>query len=246
MGKSLRQGVMAVVLALFAASAQASGGPPMMTDDPNTPGDGRIELNVAGSFVRTNASAINQLPLVDVNYGIGERAQLKFEIPWQFGSQSGTVRRDGIGRSLLGAKWRFYEDGAWRASVYPQIESGGLTRNGVADGGTSYLLPVEFEYVFGDSDLNFELGRWQRSATQVNSWIGGCALTHTLHQGLEVISELHDEAARAAGNELAFNLGTRWEMSDDYTLLFSAGRDLHNTLTHSYVRRLYLGVQTVY
>ena len=110
--------------------------------------------------------------------------------------------------------------------------------------GASFLLPVEFEHGFEGFDVNFELGRWFRPTQQGDSWIVGCALTHEVKKGFELIAELHDEiAVHQPQDELILNFGTRWDFSKQYTLLLSAGRDLHNTLGETNTLLTYLGLQ---
>jgi hypothetical protein len=59
----------------------AQGGPPMITDDPGTPGDGHWEINLAASARHSATTSEGEVPLLDVNYGLGERIQLKYEVP---------------------------------------------------------------------------------------------------------------------------------------------------------------------
>jgi hypothetical protein len=63
----------------------------------------------------------------------------------------------------------------------------------------------------------------------------------------EFIAELHDEAAvHQHQDELIVNFGTRWAWSADYSILFSAGRDVHNTLNQTNTLMSYLGLQIRY
>lgn len=39
--------ILALILGLTAHQTRAQGGPPMITDDPGTPGSGRFEINLA-------------------------------------------------------------------------------------------------------------------------------------------------------------------------------------------------------
>src|SRR6187455_3167995 len=83
--------------------AHAQGGPPMITDDPGTPGDGHWEINVAFTTEHSPDERIAEMPLVDLNYGIGERLQLKYEVAWlRLEDDSG--RHDGFSNSLAGVK----------------------------------------------------------------------------------------------------------------------------------------------
>jgi hypothetical protein len=232
------------------ATVWASGGPPMITDDPGTPGDGHWEINIAALINRTADANLYQLPLIDANYGVGDRIQLKLETPWLLEDEENGSRIDGLGDGLAGVKWRFYDAGEndWQISTYPQVEFGypsaNTARKGLGDAGTSYLLPLEFVRGFENFDINFEIGRWFRPAGQTDTWIGGFVLTHEVQKGFEVIAELHEEAAlHGSQDELIMNYGARWDLSERYTLLLSAGRDLHNTLGEKNTLLGYVGLQ---
>ena len=109
-----------ILLTLITAAAHAQGGPPFHTDDPDTPGNEHWEINFGLIGDRNPASGAYQLPDVDINYGLGDRIQLKFEIPLALAetrpqpadltapATSGSVI-GGLGESQPGIKWRFYE-----------------------------------------------------------------------------------------------------------------------------------------
>jgi hypothetical protein len=234
--------------------AWAAGGPPMLTDDPGTPGDGHWEINIAALSSTSQAATTYQLPLIDMNYGVGDRVQLKIEMPWLFQEEKTGTSRNGAGDALAGVKWRFYDagDNAWQISTYPQVSFGfplldppGNT--GLEDAGTSYLLPVEFKHGFEGFDVNFDLGRWFRPVQSGDSWIAGFVLTSEVSKGVELITELHDEkAVQSAQDELILNFGARYDLSEKYTLLLSAGRDLRNALGIWNSLLTYAGLQMRY
>jgi len=107
---------------LFAGGlvAHAQGGPPFLTDDPETPGNKHWEINFGYVGDRNPAAGAYQVPDFDINYGLGDRIQLKFEIPIAIAeqrpqpatptapAQPGHVL-GGLGESLPGVKIRFYE-----------------------------------------------------------------------------------------------------------------------------------------
>src|SRR5215207_1665483 len=103
-------------------SAQAQGGPPLVTDDPGTPGNRHWEVNLAGTVEHTAETSLYEVPLADVNYGLGERIQLKLELPLLVESSNGA--RTGFGNPVMGVKWRFLEDSSsgLAISTYPQFE----------------------------------------------------------------------------------------------------------------------------
>jgi hypothetical protein len=60
------------VLLCVHASCFAQGGPPMIGDDPGTPGNGKWEIDVASPFVQTDQSVSFNIPYIDANYGLGD------------------------------------------------------------------------------------------------------------------------------------------------------------------------------
>ena len=52
--------------------AHAQGGPPMITDDPETPGNGKFEINLAVAFERRPHEISLDVPAIDINYGWGD------------------------------------------------------------------------------------------------------------------------------------------------------------------------------
>jgi hypothetical protein len=107
------------VVLIFVRSAAAQGGPPFRTDDPETPGNRHWEINFGWIGDRNPGAGAYQVPDFDINYGLGDRIQLKYEIPIAIeetrplGVSSGSPQAGqvigGLGESLLGIKWRFYE-----------------------------------------------------------------------------------------------------------------------------------------
>ncbi len=112
-----------MVFAFFAAVAgiaRAQGGPPFRTDDPETPGNKHWEINFGWIGDRNPEAGSYQVPDFDFNYGLGDRIQLKYELPIAIEEtrpQSASPGNSavtgqvigGLGESLLGIKWRFYE-----------------------------------------------------------------------------------------------------------------------------------------
>ena len=237
-----------MLMAAYGSGVRAQGGPPMLTDDPGTPGGGRWEINIAALTGFAAGVQSYQLPLIDVNYGVGERLQLKYEAPFVVEHEFG-ASRSGMGNSLLGIKWRFYDAGqdSWQVSTYPQIQfnypDSASPPHGLADAGTSVLLPVEFAKSYREFGLDFEFGRWLRPSGQGDSWIAGVVVGRDIRKGLEVMAELHDEGAGFGRNESVVNLGLRWDMSGHYTLLVAAGRDLRNGFGPPNTLLTYLGIQ---
>src|SRR6266511_3707895 len=91
---------------LLISTGPALAGPPLLTDDTGTPGDKHWEINIAYTLDKRHTEATHQTPVIDINYGVGENIQLKYEIPWVIFHERGIGTRGGIGNSLVGLKWR--------------------------------------------------------------------------------------------------------------------------------------------
>jgi hypothetical protein len=120
--RRLRRSILLFVLlpCALATLAHAQGGPPFRTDDPDTPGNKHWEINFGWIGDRSPEAGAYQVPDFDINYGLGDRLQLKYEIPIAIEEtralpnepyQPATTGQviGGLGESLLGIKWRFYE-----------------------------------------------------------------------------------------------------------------------------------------
>ena len=173
-----------------------------MTDDPGTPGPGRWEINLAFTLDRTSASREIGAPLVDVNYGWGERLQLKLEIPWIVADDDVEGRRSGLGNPLLGVKWRFLDgdEAGVAVSTYPQLGFNLLSSSadrGLVERETSFLLPVSAVKRLGPVSLDVEAGRLFQAGE--SSWVWGVALGHEFGKA-EALAELFGTSG-AAGQE---------------------------------------------
>ncbi|MDQ3817967.1 MAG: hypothetical protein M3362_09770, partial [Acidobacteriota bacterium] len=107
-----------------AQTALAQGGPPLLTDDPGTPGNKHWEINIATTIERNRDGMEQETPILDVNYGLGKRLQLKWEVPYLRVRDQDEPAKMGLGSTNVGVKWRFFEDEKKGVSVstYPQLE----------------------------------------------------------------------------------------------------------------------------
>src|SRR5690349_11970222 len=102
--------IFSMIIFSVAPSAFAQGGPPMITDDPGTPGNGMWEINIVSTFTQSGDGKTFEAPNIDLNYGLGNNIQLKFEAPWILMKKNGETLKSGIGNSLIGVKWRFIDE----------------------------------------------------------------------------------------------------------------------------------------
>jgi hypothetical protein len=227
--------LISLLLLLTAAHfAKAQGGPPMITDDPGTPGDGQWEINTAILEDRTSTERARSFPHVDINYGLGERIQLKFETGYLFsdGPASDGSKHD-WDDSLLGVKWRFADQdrAGVDISTYPQLElqnSSRAVRRSIAQPGPNLFLPIEVAHSFGSLAMVGEVG-YQYSTDSPNQWIAGILGAYEVTKKLELLAEVHSASqAILSGGDLVLNLGLRFEVTSKIKILAAAGTGLHD------------------
>jgi hypothetical protein len=239
----------------LSAPATAQGGPPMVTDDPDTPGNGNWEINLGSMGERSQQAWHLGILDADINYGWGERIQLKMDTPLN-AAPNGSHWQAGLGTTQLGVKWRFYDPGedGWRLSTYPQLGinfAAGSVARGLAQPGKSFFLPLELAGRMGPLDVDWEIGRnfVQIDSTHPagsNQWIAGLILAHHLDDDTEVMLEgRRTQAANidGAGSTTLLNLGMRHQISDDWTLLGAIGHDVSGPQQDRTAALFYLGVQ---
>ena len=58
------------------------GSPPMHVDDTDTPGDKTWEINIGMEAEWAGGEHAIEAPIADINYGIGDRVQITYEVPY--------------------------------------------------------------------------------------------------------------------------------------------------------------------
>lgn len=234
-----------LVIGLIASSVHAQGGPPLVTEDPGTPGAGHWEINIAAEHEEERGDRMTAVPVLDLNYGWGERIQLKLELPWLIEDPGSGRSRDGLGLWELGVKWRFMDGGpeGVRLSIYPQLEiEGPGTDEDVAGDDAALALPVQVAKAFGRLEVSAEAG-YLLLENDANEWFAGVAAGVAVASGVEVLGEVYGSAlGDSEGRFAAFNLGLALELSDGLILLASAGRAIDGQGPD---RTAYLGVQVL-
>jgi hypothetical protein len=235
-------------MAWILAALLAQGGPPLLTDDPGTPGVGRSELNIAFTVEKFKHETLYEAPLLDFNYGVGERIQLKIELPWLLKHETPGPDASGLGNILLGFKYRFLDQDPSGADVsfYPQAElrtTAHSRQAGLVGEGLTLLLPIQAARDFGPVAINGELGYLLVEEGE-DAWVWGVALSHELTEGLELLGEIHGETGTSFGHgELVWNIGARVKLSGLNTLLASVGRGIRGESRSEPTLIGYLGLQ---
>jgi hypothetical protein len=225
----------------------AQGGPPMITDDPGTPGDKNWEINLAGIYSTGGGQQILQLPYLDINYGWGERIQLKIETGVGT-AKVGSSSAIGVESLLLGVKYRFLDEerAGISISTYPQVQfhTFFISDDPVLTApGNQFILPFEFLKTLGDFEVNLDLG--YIDATEVSSdFFYGILLAYEKPKPWEPLLEVHvNTNTDGTGSMVLLNAGFRYALTDKTNFLFAIGHTLDQPADLSPELTTYIGFQ---
>ncbi len=231
-----------------ATLAHAQGGPPFITDDPGTPGNRHWEINIGWTADHNPSQSYYEIPDVDMNYGWGNRIQLKYELPLAVGTNANNSTGVGLGESFPGIKWRFYEHHRagepptdenllFSLGTYPQASINnptGSAQRGIVEPGPQYYLPIEATARVGWLALNGEVGRWIGNKNMPSQWGRGLIAGHEFSDRFEIYPELYDlQAINLIGSqpkqrEFTLDVGGRQTLDrgGHLRLLFMGGRGI--------------------
>lgn len=224
----LRRLLPLIVLSLAPAAMIAQGGPPLRTESPETPGNKNWEINVAYGVDRAQNEHEYEAPILDINYGLGDRIQLKYETNYVLGNEDNEPLRSGPGNSKFGIKYRFLQDEkrGLNLSTFPMLVVNNTKNSvdrGLAEDGPMFLLPVEVSQKVGKVDLNLEAGHW--FTQDKGYWIAGLAGSIHPAKRLEVMAEVYSDGnPENDDRNNTFDFGGRIRLSRHVLLLCMAGR----------------------
>jgi len=226
----------AALLAGLGEHAACWAGPPLVTDDPETPGRGGWEINISNNIERTRDAFLMETPRFDINYGLLENDQWKIEFPVLYLDSDEHGSHSGMGDLLLGWKYRFLEekDRQFMASIYPQLLiPTGNEGLGLGGGNVEALFPLQIGrhflkgkvFVYGEVGYNVVL-----SASEANRWKYGLAAAWGATEHLELMAEVAGLAfpGGAEPDDTFFNVGFKYDFTKRTSLIAAFGRSFHD------------------
>jgi hypothetical protein len=227
---------------------RAQGGPPFITDDPGTPGNKQWEINLGWTANHNPGNSYYETPDIDMNYGWGDRIQLKYEVPMAVYTDPNDTTHAGLGNSFPGVKWRAYEhhtagepksdeNMTFSLGTYPQVYINNPTsavQRGLVETGPQYYLPLQMTTKWGPINFNGEVGHWFGNRHIPSRWGRGLIAGHEFNDRTELYAELYDlQDANRIGDvpkqrELTLGAGGRQTLDHQghIRLLFMGGRAL--------------------
>jgi hypothetical protein len=221
----------------FAERSFSQGSPPLMTDDSGVPGANKWENNIGFVFEGNSEENVFEGPIIDLNYGVGDHIQLKYEMGWI--AETGEHFANKFDAILLGVKYNFSngKEKEYEFSVYPQAafsfnnESGKNIEYG-------FILPVMLSKEFDELSANAQLG-FEMLGEERNGFYG-LSFGKELSESLELLAELHGVFARAdeaEEHEFFFNLetfvniGANIKLTESILINAAVGRKLNTAIT---------------
>lgn len=228
--------VMSALLLLAVLPSASFAGPPLATDDSETPGRKGWEVNLSHNIERTRDEFLMETPLLDFNYGFRDNDQFKVEFALLALDPQEESTHWGISDLLIGYKYRFLEEdeAGFMASVYPQVLAPvGNADLGLGSGSAVLLLPVQAgkhfaqDRLFVYGELGYDIVFENASA---NSWKYGVAAEWKATDKWELMAEVAGFVfpGDAEPDDVFFNIGTKLDFSENVAFIGSAGRSLRS------------------
>jgi hypothetical protein len=217
----------AALLALLVAATAAV--PAQAVEDTGTPGNGKWEINLGASGIRTSNRWEAAAPEAEINYGLGDQGQVQLNVPFATVHRYGDSSKSGLGASVLGYKWRFFgQEGAGLSmSTFPQYSWNLLpssVRRGIVAPGRQFLLPLQVGLeqgrtgVFGEIAHNFiEMG--------ADEWSLGVKAKRPCATSIACYIEVERTFVPHEPRETTVRAGMTWDLNQTFAIKGAIGRD---------------------
>jgi hypothetical protein len=207
-------------------------GPPFLTDDPEPVPYLHYEAYLFSTVDHSDGSSDVQVPAFEFNMGVITNLQLHAIVPLALSAPKDASSNYGMGDIELGAKYRFFEETEYlpEAAVFPLVElPTGSASRGLGNGRAWEKLPLWLQkdwgkwttYGGGGYALNTAPG--QRDYA-FGGWLLQREITEQLTLGGEIFSQ--ERAADDGRAYTVFNLGGTWQITPNFSLLFSGGHTI--------------------
>jgi len=235
----------AVFLSIAIFPAQA--GPPLITNDPDTPGAGAWEINVAATGAHTGGVWDIDAPDLDINRGVGDRVQLSLHLPWSH-RDTGGAWMSGIGAAEFGVRWRFLDqarDGMAMAvqPMWISSFSSAAERRGLASSHSEFVLPLQAAHTFDHWVAGMEIAR-HFVTDEPDAWQAGVFAQYDCAATVQCLAELN--TTWSDGPETIADLGARMAITPHLNLMGSIGSQVDGPSGERADVVFYLGAQLLY
>jgi len=203
----------------------------MITDDPGTPGNGKWEINLAIAFEHRSDETSLDLPMIDLNCGVGEQIQLTLQTAPVLLKREDHGPIAGLGGTEIAVKWRFLDEKSigFDMSMFPRIIFNVQTsspRRGLSEEGTRFQIPFQIAKTFGRWHFDGEFGPLASSVGR-SEWLYGIVGGFDVAKPTTLLGELHSTSRmNFTRDDLVINFGLRQEFTETRILILSLGHEL--------------------
>jgi hypothetical protein len=229
----VRQLAIAAIVLCITRAAFAQGGPPMITDDPGTPGPGKWENNIAIAFEHRSDETAYDLPAIDLNYGVGEHIQLTLQTAPVLLKRNDHGPIGGLGGTEAAVKWRFLDEATsgFNMSMFPRVIFNidqSSVRRGLSEDGTRFQIPFQAAKTFGRWHADAEFGPLASTVGR-SEWLYGVVCGFDVAKPTMLMAELHGTSRMNFTRDvLTANFGLRHEFTETYILIVSMGHEIRS------------------
>ena len=240
--------IVAIACTCLPRAAFAQAGPPLITNDTGTPGNGHWEINLAATGDHTGHDWNVIAPDVDVNYGLGERIQLTVHPGWAHRRTPGPAFSSGIGGTELALRWRFLDEGKAGVSMAIQphwILPGPSAAQGkdLSPATHEFQLPLQVVKTIGKASLGVEVMRHFVDKGN-DAWQAGMFWARPCPHEWQCLAEINSNRDDHGSTQTIVNLGTRHPINAHLIFLASAGRQISGDRPRA-SPVFYLGIQVL-
>jgi hypothetical protein len=241
------------LIGAFALVARAAQ--PFVTDDPDPVPLHQLQLYTANTLTWSRESYSGSLPYMEFEYGVWDNLEIDLLVQGAFDQNlpEGSFH-EGYGDTELSFKWQFVHadnsivKGLEIATAPVFIIPTGNGHTGLGNGGGQEFLPIELEEnwdnnqwcCYGGGGFAFNQGK----GNDDYGFVGAVLQYQKTNSPLMIGAELFHFTPQAYndGEHTGFNIGCSYNLSPEWAILASAGRDIlgDDRLT------IFLGVQLCY
>jgi hypothetical protein len=207
-------------------------GPPFRTDDPEPAAYGHWEFSLGSHVTSAPGGVSGSAPHVEINFGNSPDMQIHMIAPFSYSHPDGGRATYGLGDLEIGLKYRFINEtpDLPQVGTFPLVETQtGNAAKGLGVGNVQLFIPLWLQKSWGEW-TTYGGGGYLANIKRHpdNSWFVGWEVERDLSDFLTLGAELFSSIfpSDRSEDEIAFNIGTIVNFSDNHHILLSAGRDI--------------------
>lgn len=229
-----------ILLPLIMLTRPASGGPPFLTDDPETLPPKNWELYLAHTYNKVDDGISGTAPHLELNYGVMPNLQLHMIIPLVYNKPKAEPTLYGFGDLELGVLYRFIQETDTRpmVGIFPLVHfPTGDEDRGLGTGHPHFFLPIWLKKSWGPWTTYGGGGYWIYPGTNNKNywylgWVGQREVAKWLTLGAEIFYVT--PPTKNSSDEVGYNIGGYINFTPEHHLIFSAGSDIHGAASLRY------------